>query len=748
MTQTSTNQAVESFIRRFFNEPNRIHQESKPEIGIWVERIRGDDPQPTVLPCFRGGNIVDWYGLAFDDRQLTALGESLTAFVGPTYTTFRGEVARLDSVDPIDTAVRTLTGGRAFKFRGENPKDIWSVLERMRRVWDRRGMRGQATPRPIARVLRDFYMALRARDEHSSQANLLLLRKGGYLDGVNHLYLQVQFLSTFHRWDEIVRHSQLPDLLRLRRPLAVTEAILQAVYNFHLSRFEYLAEPRQAAVAFRNEVLPQYPSLFVTRAGMRSGEAIKTFMLLAVTADPVNLSLREDLLKVGGLDANDKEYIVLLSQIAGPAPHPVVVNDHLVAATDASRVNDYDRAFQLGKAAPPSLPRTRLLCECAFELGTLEARKMAIESVNSLKETERVEFLSSRVNRQLWDSLREFANEERRYDAHVPLPPVDWCSWLDHLDRYDGGEGARELARRGASEWSVEEFAQSDAAEFLAQKLGGNRSQAAERVLRDALPHILSFFERDIEWPNYRFRGIYRSLIDLLIFSTEGGRADLTVFNDLLDGVLVHGVNEADYVELVYYCKDLWKRVAAPTTVDWGIEVAELLISHPCPDFAIRKDYFQAMLDRLMGFSRHVTQDQRLLIKLLADDLGIADTYYSYFEKVVDQLPTITNDPIAAAGGLSVAVYTLVERAARQFQKILEARAQDVSVWLCHDTVASSRLKQLARQADLFVMVTASAKHAATICIEANRPSNLPLLRPSGRGVASMLRVVRDHLIA
>jgi hypothetical protein len=746
MTPASTNPAVEAFLGRFFTDPNRLRQESKPEIGIWVERIRCGDPQPTVLPCFRGGTTVDWYGLAFDDRQLTALGENLTAFVGPTYTTFRGEVARLDPADPIDSAVRSVTGGRAFKFRGEDPKDIWRVLERMRRVWERRGTRSQATPRPVARVLRDFYMALRARDENAARSSLLLLREGGHLDGVNHLYLQVQFLSAFHRWNEITGHPQLPDLLRLRRPAAVTEAILQAVYNLHLVPFEDPADPRQAADAFRAEVLPRYPSLFVARAGMHSREAAKSFMLLAVTA-PQNLALRDELLGLSGLDASDVEYLNRLAQLAGPAPQPAVIQDHLVAGGDAARANDYDRAFALAKSAPPSVARARLLCECAFELGTLDARSQAIEAVSGLEDAERGEFFSRRVNQQLWDSLRQVTDPETGNATRLPALPGEWCGWLQHLDRHEGGEGSREIARRGASEWSVEEFARNDGAERFVRLLGGNRSQAAERALRESLPHLLAFFERDPSWPNPHFRGVYRSLIDLLFFSTEGGRADLTVFNDLLDGVLVHGIGAAsDYVELVTYATELWTRVAAPTTADWGIEAADLLVAHPCPDPPARGAFFQSLLDRLVGFARHVTQDQRFLLGLLAADLGVTDTFKSYFQGAEADHPVEGDDPLAAAGGLSVAAYTLTERAARQFQQALEARAPGVRVSLCHDTVASNRLKQLARQADLFVMTTASATHAATICIEANRPSDRPLLRPAGRGAASMLRAVREHL--
>jgi hypothetical protein len=747
MTLSETTPAVDGFLSQFFADPNRLRQDSKAEIAFWIERIRREEPHPTVLPCFRGGTTVDWYGLAFDDRQLTALGESLTAFVGPTYTTFRGELARLDSSDPIDCAVHNLTQGRAFKFNGADPKEIWRVLERMRRVWERRGARQQITPRPVARVLRDFYMAIRARDENAAKDDLLLLREVGHLDGVNHLYLQVQLLSAFHRWTEITSHPQLADLLRLRRPIAVTEAILQSVYHRQLARFEDPADPQLAAEMFRAEVLPRYPSLFVSWAGMRSAEAAKAFMLLSVTASPPDLSLRDELLAQSNLAPPDVEYLQQVALLTVSSSEPIAVLDLLAAATEAARANDYDRAFALIKDAPSTIARARLLCECAFELGSLDARSMAIEAVGALGEVERTEFLGSRVIQQLWEQLRNVKDWGASEATQAASLPGDWCSWLEYLDRHDGGEGSREIARRGATEWAVEDFSATDQPEEFVRRLHGTRSHAAERALRESLPHLLAFFERDPAWPNPHFQGVYRSLIDLLFFSTEGGRSDLTVFNDLIDGVLIHGIEATvAYDELVTYAAELWTRFAAPKNVDWGIETADILVAHPCPDPAARGAFFQAILDRVLSFARHVTPEQRILLRLLAIDLNLADTFDEYVLPGQGETATLADDPLAAARGLSVAAYTLTERAARQFQQVLEAQAPGVRISLCHDSVASKRLSQLARQADIFVMTTASATHAATACIEANRPAELPLLRPTGRGAASMVRAVRDYL--
>src|SRR5216117_2362291 len=96
---------IRTFLDRFFAKPNQFKLEAKPEVAQWVARLTGPEPLATVLPCWREGKVVDWYGFAFNDREFRALGENLTAFVGPSYTTFCGQLAVLDPNDPIDKAV-------------------------------------------------------------------------------------------------------------------------------------------------------------------------------------------------------------------------------------------------------------------------------------------------------------------------------------------------------------------------------------------------------------------------------------------------------------------------------------------------------------------------------------------------------------------------------------------------------------------------------------------------------------------
>ena len=92
-----SNTNARRFLEQFFGTGNQLDlgkiergEGSHTKIRPWVERLTQAEPQPTVLPRWRTGG-VDWYGIAQSDRQLRRLSEELMAFVGPTYSTFRGQ---------------------------------------------------------------------------------------------------------------------------------------------------------------------------------------------------------------------------------------------------------------------------------------------------------------------------------------------------------------------------------------------------------------------------------------------------------------------------------------------------------------------------------------------------------------------------------------------------------------------------------------------------------------------------------
>ena len=738
--------SIEAFLDSFFSSPNRLARDSKVELLNWIARIVRPEPLSTVLPCWRESGAIDWYGIAFDDRQFRALGEWLTAFVGPTYTNFRGQIAQLDTSDPIDKAVCNFTNGRAYRFRGGDPKQIWIALERLRMVTEQSGPRERTVPAPVGRVLRDFHMAIRAGLESDAEATLNYLRDQYHLDGLNQLFLRVELLASFGHWQSLLDLRETPDLLRLRKPVAVTEALLRGVYQCYLANFETPANPERAIQTFATTVLPTFGQLMANRAGMRSAEAAKCFVMNAATQPPLDPTQREELRAGWDLSGDDARYLDQLLQVVKTNVESRV-DDTLSLAANAAQAGDYDRVLALLRTQSASLIQTRLLCECAFELDTIDSRAVAIRAVDGLSAEDRNEFLGRRVNLQLWQGIQDVGTSPKQDKvAATDSLPTDWISWLDYLVAHEGRRGAREIAHRGSTEWSVLELLnRPDGAATLAEKLHNLDLHAAESALRDSLPHLLAFFQRDDNWPNPLFRDVYRVLFERIYLSSEGSRSDWIVITDLLECMLSMGFPKAsDYEESVQCAADLCHQFLAPATIDNAIDLLGVLVIHPCQSTNVRAGFLQTLLESLNRFTRRVRVDQRLLLQLLAIDIQEGDLVAAYLpsaESSADAPP----DPLKALSQMSVAIYSLTESSARQVLQLLEATYPGVKIALSSDLAGTPRLKQLARQSDLFVMVTASAKHAATEFITANRPKEMPLLRPNGKGASSMLAAIRDH---
>lgn len=741
---------IPMFLQCFFGADNRFSlgeidkggNTSEGKLLPWVERLRTTSPQRTVLPYWRKGQKIDWYGLAFTDADLRILGEELTAFVGPSYSDFRGLPAVLDKTHPIEHAVHELTAGRAFHFRGREPsgdKDIFNGLTLLRTSWEYRKGRAREIPRATSAVLRDLFLSIQAGHRASAEDHLRFLQEHFRLDALNLLFLRVQLLSALARPEELLRLPDLGSLLQVRRPLSVTWALMAAVYQQKLAPLESAGDAARAVAYFRDDVLPAYGNLYEKRAGSLQPAVVKSFMLLAVAQE--RPALRDELLSLP-LPPSEKGFLVRIASLL-PTAAPASAVTHLEGARQAALLADFDQAFSLARQAVPSLERTRLLFECAYELSTLEAEHEADRAFQSLSPNEQETVLRSRSNRDFYAVIVGRGAASARGSAI----PTDWIEWLRRLREDARWERAQETARQGSVEWSMEGLLspqpRTEELALLIQEMGMGDT------FQDALPHLLAFFQRDESFPRAEFRGIYLRLIEALVYGTQGSVDAVRIFNELAEALLRLGLRSDLYAELVGQAEELWKEWCSPVLLDGMIDFLDLLMVYPCTDESIRERLLGTVVGQLGRIRERVDASQWHLLRKLSAELSMPELlgHQERSAAVAEELKGLQDDARALANK-KIAIYTLTEPAGRRVRDILEQTFPQVVVHLSHDKVGNDRLKQMARDADLFVMVTASAKHAATMFIESHRPKDRPLLRPSGKGSASALRAIREHLRA
>jgi hypothetical protein len=747
-----TSNLVNQFLDVFFGQNNKCSLEkiyteghSQHKIFPWVERIRREEPKETLLPVIdRQTNKVIWYGIAFSDIQFRRLGEHLVNFLGPTYSNFSGIRAVPIENNLIDQEVNRLTNRRYYRFQADN-NYIWDTLETMRTLWGKKPEVEVQSIRSLGKMLRDFHLALQTGNRSIADKELEQLKQGHYLDSKNILFLEVELLVSFRRWQDILHLNRFPELMNMRRPPAVTEAMIKAVYHVHLvPEFKNID---RLIHTFKEEFYPLYQSLFTNRRNFSSREAITCFLLRAVAVEPKKKDWIESLLDQ--VDSND-EFGNILSRIARQVNVNYQEKEPVSLALVGKKIleGNFDEAFGFLQSLPQSIEKTKFLFDCAYEIQSLESERTALKSFQLLSDQEQQQFIKSRRNKELLDYITNVETNNTGIPTYGV--PTNWVGWIEQISLRSHRENIL-MAQKGALEWSIDELlAERNGIVTLNQKLEDciNEQYTLENLYY-SYPHLLAFFKTDPEWPRKEFKTIYLTLLELLTLSEDIGEMELSIYLDLLTSVLSIGLTKNEYDDVVSFGISLWKMAASYTNLSWGLDVIETLILYPCLNAERRLNFLNELNQQLGVFSRFMKTSDWEMIKLLHIDLREFETWkgikeaYLVEEKNHDGYSWSIWDKLE---GKSIGIYTLMDRVSLRVKSFLDSKVQDIKVQTNNDKVGTDALRILSRSTDLLIVVTASAKHAATLFIQSERPSNLPLILCHAKGSSSMLRELEKHI--
>jgi len=746
---------VTDFLPKFFGPGNEIQWEmiengeltdaARACLEPWLSDLE-KCTRPVLLPRIYAGDRTDWYALGFTAPQTRALIESITAFIGPSYSNFSGQAADLDPEDPVDRAVLELVGNHAIRFTvigNENRAATNEALKTMRDLWEKQPERSRPIPRTTDRILRDFQMALVVRDYPAAEEYIEELRSGGHLSAQNLLFLRVRLLAAEENWETLLGLPELSALMDIRRPVLVTQSIIQAIYTTELAAFEAENNPAAAVSHFREHLLSKYMPLFKARGSMSRPEVMKSFMIMAVAANPPRHKVKKRILAEYSKDKDDYAYLESLTELVTAPPEAPEVPP-LQQAQIAYTSNDFETAFQLLVAIPGTPESLRLLLLCGSEIDSLECARQAVQIMQECSPEEQKTVLGSKVFRRIWEDLLEICESVQ----DVPAPeaiPSDWTEWLDKLNQSGAGSADLRIVEQGATEWDADTFKHNpELVQRMADLLLKKRDRAAIEILHNALPYMIGFFMPEGN-PEPTFKHIYQSLLMLLCLDKQIGSSDLIALLDLAAALLDIGISEQEYSELLSELEEAWSRIESPRFIYWILDALDLLTAFPvqCKDSLMT--LFSKAISSFSRWKRRVTREQWELLTCLSEDLDLG--------VACSGLPP---DPEETAGteaelkpslkNKTVAVYTLTESVGKRVKDVLGRLLDGARIEVSNDHVGCDRLRTMAQTADIFLVATRSAKHAATDFIKAHRPKHLPTLYPRGKGSASILLALSEHL--
>ena len=732
------NAEVDSFLDTFFGPGNDLSvaalAASNPALAAWLDRriaaLRESPEMPALLPR-RRGEALAWYGIARTKRERRELVQVLQAFVGPTYASLRVD-RPLDLHDSIDVAAK------AFAEQSFTIDVLSGEQAAMRRALDLyfdlvaiRPRRTVAVSRPLGRLLREFEMAVVAGAGELSHELLAEIEASGQLSAQNLAFLRIRRLSGLRLDREVLELPELLTILSIRRPVRVTAALFDAVYSTELARFEAREDPSGALEHLSNSVLPRYPALFRSRQGLQTAAAVKAYALYTALAHPEDRMVLAELAQATDLLVEERSYVNAIADLVATADE---VGPTLSAAVDAVHSGRFDAALALSRDLPPTVERAELLIRCAIEIDSLDAMSVARSAVEALEEVHRRSISESRLYSAPWERI-----ERILAGATAEPAPTNWREWFHRATSPEPFDLGLELAERSVVEWTSDALTPADS-RAISDLLNQEMEPGSLRQIKDALPHFLQFIERVTEPTQHR--SLLDDLSTLLLVDDDPSVADVAVVVTLIGTILEVGAAAARRRELVDDFIALYARVDSAAHLDAVLDLFDIVLTFAAGDTAPREALFAVLLNALQRWRRRVRPDQWLIARDLAAEAGAAEAVNLLVPTEEADVEDTDRGQRDALRGKTVAIYTLTESAAVRARDFLLRNFDDVAVVLSSAHVASDHLASLANSADVFVIATRSAKHAATTFIEAQRPPNRPPAYAAGKGSVSLIRAV------
>ena len=200
-----------------------------------------------------------------------------------------------------------------------------------------------------------------------------------------------------------------------------------------------------------------------------------------------------------------------------------------------------------------------------------------------------------------------------------------------------------------------------------------------------------------------------------------------------------------EFNDLLETLEAAWAHIAAPKYVDWALHILDILIAFNVAQHAPVDRFLFQIGNRFREWTRRIRVDQWHFLDQLAKDLGQSQ-WLADILPIADDLQSTPRSRFERLKGQTVAIYTLTERLGRRAAEVLTGRFEGVKISLIHDKKSSDRLVQLARNADIFVVNTWDATHAATNAIQANRPKTCITLFPQSKSAGSLVREIYEYL--
>lgn len=717
MTAPSLPERFDVFLDAFYRPPNELTlaiRHLSPYIAAGRAAVTAHPATPFVMPAKVGG-ITHYFAIAFTARQARTLRELLRSYVGTTWTDFDGNHLQAGGLDPLERAAVGLTGQTHTVFRFQvfdhetARTQVRSAIEALSVSLATTRAREARIDTPVGRLLGNFNDACAATAEQTAEEAYKRLDGDHRVSSVNKVFLRVQLLAAFGRWDEIKEGPEFVDLLRMPRPALASDALAHVAMS---------AIGDDATLQEAGDVATEFGALIPSVSAIRSEDGARYYGLWALRAGELPATVRERLTAAGwpGDAAVGRWFQQTAPEPDRPSP-PSANNEVRAEVRSCLETGRYDNAVEL-------------LAGLALTADDLPA---ALEAVVNTWTPGAVALLESCRARFGEQALRTAAPR-----VQLPSSADLGLSVTGHLTA---------VFHRGTSAPARERHLKAiEKAGVGALRIDGEASAIADAIRQTTgLPDDEVDPERGLDAcldmardlkasgdVRAELRALGLAVVELWALRDRSGDRDrVRRVCQLVNDVVELGLSVDVFDELVEWLRLGWEPFDTESDLPLSLELLELLLVYR-PAQAHGLDVFgRQILSRLGPHNA-----RRLPLAALDVAANLAPAFGLELSFPVEE----QSAPPAPTKPATVLLYSLLEPMLARSAAILRARHPELTIRVCHDHVATEGLRSAAKGADVIVIMDRAATHAATEALRAIK--GVPIRYAPGKGSTSMIEEV------
>lgn len=718
---------------QFFGPGNDLQLDEVPrslllEIEPWIARFESGRG-PAFLPR-RVDDCLFWYGLAGNARARRELLELLDAWIGPGASDLSVKRGLLAADDPFDAWLTGHFGDRLLRFevwpstsgatRNESREWVRDSLRRLVHLLELRPATRLSAVRSTAHVLEDLTIAANAGDRALVDRLTHELATDTSLDEANLLFQRVRVAMLLTDWADVLRPGITEALVNLRRPPGVSRAIPEAVFRVHLAD---VFEARDGAKLMRRAEHLEEPVKRLVRGApdARTIGALAAAYFVALT-DQDELAAERQLRLADELQSGLAAELRHLG-IVGPEAEHLVPRDPFGAAQDRYWQGDFQGALDGAVALPPSSPTVSLALMAAASVGTPAAAAEARGHYDAAVDDMRIELHLTGPLAAAYDQVVALSAEGL---------PTTWNAWLGAIETVGDATELIAHARQEGADWPalsptdlIERLERLDLSALAAVGSCGGAMLAAHAAL---LPSV----------DRMSLNSLLLQALAMADRITDAIRAQAyAVVEDAVEA----NAPGAHLAELIDFVEEMRQHDEGPAATTWLVDLLQLLTYEQVPEAAREAvtSFAVSVLETLTRYRNHLSRTSLTAVREACAPLGL-----TFPGILAYRLADAADDDYQCLAERRVVIYSLMETAAKRAAAVLREVVPTVDVETTADHVESDRLAALAANADVFVIVVAAAKHAATSAIETHRGERT-LLRVHSKGSSAILRELAAH---